>query len=187
MKSFLTITLCLVLTLLITKPIFAQNNNPATPSATPSVETVQYNLPYPGILPDHPLYFLKSLRDRIVATLISDSSKKAEFYLLKSDKYLNEAIFLTDKGRDDKAEESIIKSNDATEETLKAIDKALSEQKDLKGVPHNLETSLKKHEQVLKNLKTKMNKEYSQNIDKELKRIERSTRQLNEYLAKIEK
>ena len=42
-------------------------------------ESVNYQLPYPGrILPDHPLYFLKMIRDRIWLFFTTNSLKKAE-------------------------------------------------------------------------------------------------------------
>jgi len=48
---------------------FAQS----TPSA--QIINVQYDLPYTGILPDNPLYFLKALRDNIYGMLITDPIK----------------------------------------------------------------------------------------------------------------
>lgn len=62
-------------------------------------EKVVYNLPYPGILPDHPLYFLKVVRDRITDWLTRDNLKKAELYLLYSDKRVAMAQFLSKKGK----------------------------------------------------------------------------------------
>lgn len=71
----------------------AQNPNalqntaaPVTPTPTPS--PVDYTLPYPGLLPDSPLYVLKVLRDRIVGFLIADPLKKAQFDILEADKRL---------------------------------------------------------------------------------------------------
>lgn len=58
------------------------------PLPTPS----NYALPYPGMLPDHPLFFLKQIRDRVMEQLISDPIKKAEFYLLQADKRLAMAL-----------------------------------------------------------------------------------------------
>jgi hypothetical protein len=52
------------------------------------VKQIEYALPYPGMLPDHPLYFLKNLRDHIMDFIIRDHIKKAEFNLLLSDKKL---------------------------------------------------------------------------------------------------
>ncbi len=64
------------------------------PLPTPS----NYALPYPGMLPDHPLFFLKQIRDRVMELLISDPIKKAEFYLLQADKRLSMAL-MYDEGK----------------------------------------------------------------------------------------
>ena len=62
-----------------------------------------YMLPYPGILPDHPLYFLKDFRDKIIEMLIVDPERKSEFYLLQSDKYLSASQSLIEKNQTEKA------------------------------------------------------------------------------------
>jgi len=62
-------------------------------------EKVVYTLPYPGILPDHPLYFIKILRDRVNEFITRDNLKKAEIYLLYSDKRVAMAIALAKKGK----------------------------------------------------------------------------------------
>jgi len=62
-------------------------------------EKVFYNLPYPGILPDHPLYPLKAIRDKMMDILTRDNLKKANLYLLFSDKRLNMALMLMKKGK----------------------------------------------------------------------------------------
>lgn len=58
-----------------------------------------YILPYPGILPDHPLYLLKATRDRLLDFFTRDYLKKAQLYLLFSDKRANMAIDLAKKGK----------------------------------------------------------------------------------------
>lgn len=60
---------------------------------------IDYVLPYPGILPDHPLYFLKAIRDRLLDFFTRDYIKKAQLYLLFSDKRINMALYLTKKGK----------------------------------------------------------------------------------------
>lgn len=70
---------------------------------------VDYDLPYPGILPDHPLYPLKVFRDRILEFLIRDQLRKIDFYLLMADKRLNMGIFLTDKNKPELAETTVSK------------------------------------------------------------------------------
>ncbi|MCX7955532.1 MAG: DUF5667 domain-containing protein [Patescibacteria group bacterium] len=68
-------------------------------SINTSRERVVYDLPYPGILPDHPLYFLKITRDRINEFLTRDNLKKAYLYLNYSDKRVAMALALAKKGK----------------------------------------------------------------------------------------
>lgn len=60
---------------------------------------VVYDLPYAGILPDHPLFFLKKMRDNILDFATRDQLKKARLYLLFSDKRIRMAIELSEKGK----------------------------------------------------------------------------------------
>jgi len=62
-------------------------------------EKVIYELPYPGILPDSPLYPVKIIRDRILEFATRDNIKKAELYLLFSDKRIAMAFALAKKGK----------------------------------------------------------------------------------------
>ncbi|MCX7881022.1 MAG: DUF5667 domain-containing protein [Patescibacteria group bacterium] len=66
-------------------------------------EKVAYNLSYPGILPDHPLYFIKTIRDRLLDFGTRDYIKKAQLYLLFSDKRANASLFLIKKGKNKQA------------------------------------------------------------------------------------
>ncbi len=58
-----------------------------------------YNLPYPGLLPDHPLYIIKISRDKITEFLTRDYLKKTELYLLISDKRAIAGYQLAKKGK----------------------------------------------------------------------------------------
>lgn len=73
-------------------------------------ERVVYNLPYPGLLPDHPLYFLKAIRDRFLDVTTRDYLKKAELYLLLSDKRVAMALALADDGKDNLAISTLSKA-----------------------------------------------------------------------------
>ena len=59
----------------------------------------EYILPYPGILPGHPLYILKNFRDSILELLISDPARKIEFYILQSDKEMSASQLLSTDGK----------------------------------------------------------------------------------------
>lgn len=73
--------------------------------ATPSNE---YILPYPGILPDNPLYQLKVLRDKIYDFFTKDPVKKVQFKLLMADKRMNMARMLAEKGNTSLASDTIV-------------------------------------------------------------------------------
>lgn len=72
-------------------------------------EKVIYNLPYPGLLPDSPLYITKVFRDRITDFLTRDNLKKAELYLLYSDKRTSMSLVLASKGKSQLAIDTFVK------------------------------------------------------------------------------
>jgi len=84
-------------------PVMAQvQTMPATDAGnqvTGTAQTVDYTLPYPGMLPDSPLYFLKQVRDWILDKLIMDPAKKTEFYILQADKRLAMGVALDAGGK----------------------------------------------------------------------------------------
>lgn len=76
---------------------------PHAQEVTLNQDKVEYNLPYPGILPDHPLFILKKARDKILELTTRDTMKKVELYLLLSDKYFAMAKALATNGKDKQA------------------------------------------------------------------------------------
>jgi hypothetical protein len=88
MKRQIIIFVSLIfLTLAIALPANADTTGP---SPTP----VDYTLSYPGLLPDSPLYFLKALRDKLVAMFISNPVTASTFDIQESDKRIEAAFFL---------------------------------------------------------------------------------------------
>lgn len=69
-------------------------------SITLTQPKVIYDLPYPGLLPDHPLYTIKAIRDKLLDVLTRDYQKKVELYLLFSDKRIVMSLDLIEKGKD---------------------------------------------------------------------------------------
>ena len=86
MKRLLIIILVFVL-------FFAgfQKTSAQDASSSGKIIQIQYELPYPGILPDNPLYFLKAIRDNVLGFFITDPLKKADYSLLMADKRLQSA------------------------------------------------------------------------------------------------
>ena len=103
-KNFVLIFLAIT-TLFLSLNINIVRADELTPSAI-----IKYDLPYPGILPDNPLYKLKVLRDKIIASFINDPQKKIDFYLLQTDKGILAAAMLIDKNEIKLAEDTLFKA-----------------------------------------------------------------------------
>lgn len=163
MKKYIVVVIFLFLLAIVFPLVATQTQTieaatPATVAPTPPVKTestrepapVAYTLPYPGILPTHPLYFLKSLRDSIIETIIVDPIKKGEFYILQSDKKLNMAIFLYNDKKNLEATHQLAESLALREKALVHLE-ALKQQgtKIPRFVAEKLSDSLTKHIEVV--------------------------------------
>lgn len=117
-------------------------------SAQPAI--VKYDLAYPGILPDNPLYKLKVIRDKITAALISDPYKKIDFYLLQTDKGILAGAMLVDKNKIKVAEETLLKAENnytlLTQQLYRFAKKPDS------SYFNKLKTAALKHQEVLSSL-----------------------------------
>lgn len=102
MKRFGRAILIFFIIVLIPAMVYFVMESSGASIITPQ-EKVVYDLPYPGILPDHPLYFLKIARDRITEFLTRDNVKKTQLYLLNSDKRVAMAMILAKKGKSETA------------------------------------------------------------------------------------
>src|SRR4030067_2121577 len=95
-QKVLTAIFFLLLFFLVPPAFYFLNSQPVILNQ----EKIEYNLPYPGILPDHPLFIIKSIRDKILEFTTRDNSKKAELYLLLSDKRAAMVMPLAKNGKD---------------------------------------------------------------------------------------
>lgn len=141
----------------------------ATTAATLQSE---YTLPYPGILPDHPLYKVKLFRDRLLDFLIRDPLKRSEFNLLMADKRLNMGMYLTEKEEYDLAEETVSKGEKyfvlALDEVKKAKDQGREVPRDL---IQKLQTATTKHREVVTEIKSKSPENKQHGYDSSLQLI----------------
>lgn len=168
LKMNKVIILVIYLSLLLAVPslVFAASPTPTTvtgqktkgttapkTTATETVKKVEYLLPYPGLLPDHPLYVVKKVRDFILDKLIVDPVRKTEFYILQADKRLNMGIFLEAKGNRVLAEEIISKGEKYMHQAVGNFSALRREGKEIPGhVADRLEKSLAKHIEVLEEM-----------------------------------
>lgn len=126
----------------------------ATTGADQSVEVaapkVDYQLPYPGMLPDNPLYFLKQIRDWILDKLIMDPVKKAEFYVLQADKRLVMGTMLNASGKAPLGEQVISKAEKYMNNAVQSLLVLKSQGKDVPAyIVDHLSKALAKHTEVL--------------------------------------
>lgn len=139
--------------------IFAQNSSP---SALPKVENVEYFLPYPGILPDNPLYFLKVVRDSVVGFFVSDKLKKADYDLLMADKRLVSASFLIDKKNYELGITTLSKAENYFEQAVQLIGDAKKQGRDVDSTIDKYLTASQKHQEIISQMarKTKGDTKY---------------------------
>lgn len=150
------------------KTVFAQTDSSSS-STMKKEENVDYTLPYPGLLPDNPLYFLKSARDKIIEFLISSPQKKAEYFLLSSDKRLNTGYFLIEKNKDDMGVLYISKSNNYMHMAVSSAKEAGQSGTDILS---KALTSIKKHEEIIKKVEKDVDKKNRSKLEEEFKRLE---------------
>ena len=149
-KKSILITLVTLSTL--TFPALAATKIPTSTKSTDvmMVKKVEYLLPFPGVLPDNPLYFLKAARDRIMDFLIVDPVRKAEFYILQADKRLGMTVQLLDKGNTALAETTLSKGETYMEKAISTVVNYKASGKEIPGyLVDRLTRSLAKHVEVL--------------------------------------
>jgi len=119
-----------------------------------------YILAWPGILPDHPLYKLKVLRNKIIYKIIIDPVKKVEFDLLMADKTIYASKLLVDKGETALAKDTALKGENYYSMLAQDYNHAL-----LKGkkIPSLLDSKIilaaKKHQEIFKEMENVFSEE----------------------------
>lgn len=147
---------------------------PASDSARAIPQHVNYELPYPGILPDNPFYFIKVVRDTIVKALINDPYKKAQFSLLTSQKRMYAGELLVKKGKTQLAFDTIEKSNNYLDDALSSIKetkKLNPKNPDINPFLELFNTVTLKYGEILDEIKPMVNSSYQKNLSWEKKRV----------------
>lgn len=109
MKRIIAVFIVIVVTIVLTPAIHSASEQK---SITIENKEIPYELPHPGLLPDHPLYFFKTLRDTILIITTRDNYKKAGLYRQLSDKHITSALRLSEKGKDELALTNALKAEE---------------------------------------------------------------------------
>ncbi|OGG25734.1 hypothetical protein A2960_05285 [Candidatus Gottesmanbacteria bacterium RIFCSPLOWO2_01_FULL_39_12b] len=120
-------------------------------SITP-IPIVEWTLPYAGILPDHPLYPIKQMRDKILLFVTRDPYKKVNIELILADKHLVMGSLLWERGSIDLAEKTLAQGEKYLLMGISILE-AMEKDKDLPpGLIDKLKLAAKKHQEVLTRL-----------------------------------
>jgi len=152
-------------------PIGVEDNS--TESAILKPERVNYEFPYPGMLPDNPFYILKVIRDGMVKMLINDEMKMARFSLLNAEKRGYSAKLLVDKNKDGLAVETLSKGNNYLNDCVAAVrnyQKSHPKSPDTKPFLIQLQASARKLIELEQDMKSSIDKKYQVSFAKEKER-----------------
>lgn len=121
---------------------------------SPSPTLVDYQLPYPGLLPDNFLYRLKTFRDKVIEFLISDPLKKAEFDILQGDKRYNASLFLyrASPQEEDIIVSTISKADNYMDEAVGQLDLAKKQGENINDMVNKFILSDTKHLEVIREI-----------------------------------
>ena len=112
-------------------------------------ETEEYPLPYPGFLPDHPLYFLKMTRDRIQLWFTGQPLARAKLLLHYSDKRISASLALAEKGKVGLAVSTATKAEKYLTQAIDAAKLAETRGDNTKDFYRQLFAATEQHEKVL--------------------------------------
>jgi len=132
---------------------------------TEEQEKVDYFLVYPGVLPDHFLYPIKMVRDRIWLWLTMDPLKKAELLLLFADKRLGAGKVLIEGNKVDLGVTTFSKAEKYLQRAANQERVANQKDKDTMDFVKKLYNASLKHEEVLMDYQEKCINENSEARD----------------------
>jgi hypothetical protein len=150
---------------------FAQDSFTTPPASAP------YEMTYPGILPDHPFYFLKVAKDNVIGFFKGDPLDRASFSLLQADKYMTAShMLLTQKKNSELAFSSLQRSQDYLEEAIKQTDAAKKEGVGTQEISQKIKVETKKHTMMMEELAKHIDKKDADKFALEKKRADSLTK-----------
>ncbi len=131
------------------------------------------DLPDPGMLPDSPFYFLKSLSENIGTIFTFGDNAKAERFLNLSEKRLSEAKALADKGNTEMAERAIERYQEQVENALSRAERARERGEDTDDVLTRVSEATLRHQETLADVYEKVPEEAKPAIERAMERAMR--------------
>lgn len=158
MKKLLIILLVLVFAgAVLSRNAFAMEERPLR---------ADYKLAYPGMLPDSPLYIIKTIRDRLVGILITGPVNKSFYFLLQADKRLLAGKMLVEKGNKDLGVTTIVGGEEYFSQAVNEAEEARKQGLDTSDLVSKLLVAVNKHGQVLESIGANVSGTNFKNIEK---------------------
>jgi len=150
-------------------------------SSSQTVTQVDYQLPYPGMLPDNPLFFLKALRDQLTTFFLSKPLDKAQFDLLQSDKNTEAGYLLVTQqvGKIDLAMTTFSQGQNDFSAAIDQTEAAKKQGYSILDMSKKLDLSNQKHMQILKEIEGQVGQQESGQVKNELNRDEAFAKRIN--------
>ncbi len=126
---------------------------------TIDVSESDYSLLYPGLLPDHPLYFIKMIRDRVQLWFTRNPLAKAQLMLTYSDKRYAAALALAEKGKSGLAISTVTKAAHYTDRSLNEAKRAEEQGQDVTQYYEKCLSAVMKHQAVLAGIVSRVAKD----------------------------
>lgn len=140
---------------------------------------VEYTLPYPGLLPDSPLYPLKTFRDKVISFFITDAKKQAAFDLLQADKRLSAAqILVQEKSSQQLISQTASKGENYFGDAVVNVTTAKKQGMFVNDFLGTLQTAGLKHEQVLLQMAQTTKGQLRQNLLDDVVRVQKFEKQV---------
>jgi len=118
------------------------------------------------------------LRDKIVSIFITDPVKQVEFNLLTADKQLNMGIFLSEKGKEELAQKTVLGSEKHLYSAAEQFVVIAGKEEGVGVLQDQLKRSVLKHKEVVTQLKNKAASEYKTSYQEALDLIQKSQEKL---------
>lgn len=171
------------LAILVNEALALTETTPVEKTATVAAEKIDYYLAYPGILPDHFLYPIKMIRDRILLFLTTDPLKKTELLLLFADKRLGAAKALIEGGKHELGVTTAMKAEIYLERALNEEKLAREKGKSTLEFQEKLLQATLKHEETLLELTNKVSGPAQASINNLLDYSRRGAEKLQQILG----
>lgn len=148
----LAVLLMSILSVTNPQSVFPQDSATVSAQKTEVQPQVMYYLPYPGVLPDNPLYRVKVARDWVQLWLTFNPLQKAQRELLYADKRVNAAKALIEGGKPELGVSTATKAEKYLEQAVNSTLTLQQSGKDVKSLLLTLAKATTKHGEVLQQL-----------------------------------